>query len=137
MNEVFADAHYWDAVSNQSEADYQAAVDAYMSLGRALIHTTDEVLTEFLNFYSNKGPRLRVRAAEFVRTLLAREDIRVRFHSQASFLAALDLYEARRDKGYSLVDCASMNLMRELGLSQVLTRDRHFAQEGFTVLISD
>lgn len=50
-------------------------------------------------------------------------------------LEGLPLYERRPDKGYSLVDCISMNVMRRLRLRQVLTNDRHFAQEGFTVLL--
>ena len=51
-----------------------------------------------------------------------------------SFLNALALYEARQDKAYSLTDCSSMATMRALGITQVLTRDAHFAQEGFALL---
>ena len=52
----------------------------------------------------------------------------------ASFARALDLYEARPDKEYSLVDCMSMVVMRERGITHVLTNDHHFRQEGFTVV---
>jgi predicted nucleic acid-binding protein len=38
---------------------------------------------------------------------------------------------ARPDKGYSLTDCISMQTMRKEGLTEVLTKDRHFEQEGF------
>jgi predicted nucleic acid-binding protein len=44
------------------------------------------------------------------------------------------LYEARPDKGYSLTDCISMQTMRREGLTDVLTNDRHFEQEGFRAL---
>lgn len=50
-------------------------------------------------------------------------------------LSALSLYNARQDKGYSLTDCMSMSTMRELGITNVLTHDRHFTQEGFNVLL--
>ena len=50
------------------------------------------------------------------------------------FERALDLYENRPDKEYSLVDCMSMVVMRERGIEHVLTNDRHFSQERFTVL---
>jgi predicted nucleic acid-binding protein len=50
------------------------------------------------------------------------------------FIAALDLYEQRRDKEYSLVDCASMVIMRQRGITHVLTNDHHFTQAGFTIL---
>jgi len=40
----------------------------------------------------------------------------------------------RRDKGYSLTDCIPMQTMRQQGLTEVLTHDRHFEQEGFRAL---
>ena len=51
--------------------------------------------------------------------------------SRSSFLAGLDLYSQRPDKGYSLTDCISM---RAAGISDVLTNDKHFEQEGFLAL---
>jgi uncharacterized protein len=38
------------------------------------------------------------------------------------------------DKAYSLVDCMSMSLMRERGITHILTNDHHFRQEGFTLV---
>lgn len=55
--------------------------------------------------------------------------------SEQQFLGGLGLYEARPDKGYSLVDCISMTVMRELSITTALTSDRHFEQEGFDVLL--
>ena len=60
--------------------------------------------------------------------------IRVIPQSRESFLAGLELYRARPDKRYSLVDCISMQTMRREGLTEVLTNDRHFEQEGFRPL---
>jgi len=34
-------------------------------------------------------------------------------------------WKSRLDKGYSLVDCISMNRMRRQGISEVLSNDRH------------
>lgn len=55
--------------------------------------------------------------------------------SHESFLAGLTLYERRPDKQYSLVDCISMNVMRQMGVHEILTHDRHFSQEGFVRLL--
>ena len=52
-----------------------------------------------------------------------------------TFLAGLALYKARPDKGYSLIDCISMETMRQEGTTEVLTHDSHFTQEGFTILL--
>ena len=45
------------------------------------------------------------------------------------------LYQARPDKQYSLTDCISMQAMRTEGLTEILTHDGHFTQEGFTILL--
>jgi predicted nucleic acid-binding protein len=55
----------------------------------------------------------------------------------ASFQAGLMLYQARPGKGYGLVDCISMQTMRQEGLTEILTNDRHFEQEGFRALFRD
>lgn len=55
--------------------------------------------------------------------------------SHESFVGGLGLYEKRLDQGYSLVDCISMTTMRRRGILEVLTSDRHFAQEGFRTLL--
>ena len=57
--------------------------------------------------------------------------------SRESFRAGLQLYRDRPDKGYSPVDCISMQTMRREGLTEVLTNDRHFEQEGFRALSRD
>jgi uncharacterized protein len=50
-------------------------------------------------------------------------------------MAGLTLYDSRLDKEYSLTDCVSMEVMRSRGIREVLTHDRHFAQEGFSPLL--
>ena len=50
------------------------------------------------------------------------------------YLAGLELNEQRPDKGYSLMDCISMNTMRQLKLTEALTHDKHFVQEGFAIV---
>ena len=52
-----------------------------------------------------------------------------------TFSRSLAFYKARPDKGYSLTDCGSMLFMRERRLSEALTTDRHFEQEGFIALL--
>jgi predicted nucleic acid-binding protein len=101
------------------------------------IVTTDEVLTEYLTFFSTASEPFRRRAADGVEGLLRSSVVRVIPQSRESFRAGLQLYRARPDKGYSLVDCISMQTMRREGLTEVLTNDRHFEQEGFRALFRD
>ena len=97
--------------------------------------TTDEVLTEFLTSLSRTGSALRQRAADAVQDMMDSGTIRVIPQSRQSFLDGLSRYKTRLDKGYSLQDCVSMNVMEAEGITEILTADHHFQQEGFTVLM--
>lgn len=90
---------------------------------------------EFLAAVSAGGPLVRLRAALFIRRLLAHPQVNVKPQSRQSLLEGLDLYQRRRDKNYSLTDCIAMNAMRKSSITEVLTSDRHFEQEGFRVLM--
>ena len=130
MSQAFADTVYWVARINprdQWHATFQAVENLWLL-------TTDEVLDEVLAHFSAFGPAMRCRAAAIIRRILVHPDIEVVPQSRESFLNALTLYEARQDKAYSLTDCSSMATMRAQGITQVLTRDAHFAQEGFALL---
>ena len=50
---------------------------------------------------------------------------------------ALEMLQERPDKRYSLCDAVSFVVMRERGLTEALTTDRHFDQEGFTRLLPE
>ena len=133
MKAVFADTFYWVALTNPADSR-RRDVDAFDDLlARATIFTIEEVLTEFLTFFAADA-WLRQRAAETVRELISDPEVRVFPQSHESFLAGLDLYTARPDKGYSLTDCISMRTMRRAGIADALTNDRHFEQEGFRSL---
>jgi uncharacterized protein len=132
VKEVFADTFYWVALVHRGDAAYARARKVTDD-----IVTTDEVLTEYLTFFSAAPPYLRRRVANSVQEILGDPTVRVIPQSRQSFLAGLDLYRARPDKGYSLVDCISMQTMRQEGLTDALTNDRHFDQEGFRALFRE
>ena len=123
-----------DRLLNRKDPWHASVVELSKGLAARLLVTTDEVLSELLAFFSAAGPHARQRVARFTRGLFQNPSVEVIPCSRSAFLAALDLYEARLDKGYSLSDCISMNAMRERGLVEVLTNDAHFRQEGFIVL---
>jgi hypothetical protein len=58
MTAVFADTFYWVALTDPDDALYEQASRAESQLVDMPIVTTDEVLAEFLTFFSN-SPRLR------------------------------------------------------------------------------
>ena len=135
MTPVFADTVYWIAAALPNDQWRAAAREARRRLGRVELVTTDEVLAEFLSALSRGGPRVRSAAARTVRAILSGPTVRVVPQSRLSLTRALDRYEARGDKQYSLQDCVSMNVMEAESITQILTNDHHFEQEGFTVLM--
>jgi predicted nucleic acid-binding protein len=86
-------------------------------------------------FYSESGEYMRQKVAGMVRSLLVDPNVEIVGRSDTSFLEALELYESRLDKGYSLTDCISMNVCREAGITDVITTDKHFQQEGFGIIL--
>ena len=133
MRHVFADTLYWLAIFLPSDSWAAAARSADVS--EALLITTEEVLTEFLAAVSSHGDHTRRLACRLVREILKDPGIEVVSQSHESFLAGLALYERRPDKQYSLVDCISMNVMRQRSVQEILSNDRHFSQEGFARLL--
>ncbi|MDQ3711236.1 MAG: PIN domain-containing protein [Acidobacteriota bacterium] len=135
MIKIFADAIYWIALINPADQWFEKAQTAGVTLGKIQIVTTVEILTETLNFYAESGTNKRDAAARLIHSILLNVDVEVVAATNEVFLDALRLYESRRDKGYSLTDCISMNVCRELEITEILTHDNHFEQEGFKILL--
>lgn len=135
MRQVFADTLYWVASITPGDPWYTPTLQAVAALESGHLVTTEEVLVEFLSAYAGRGAYLRQEAMKAVRAILANVHVTVMPQTHESFMRGLDFYASRADKAYSLVDCISMNTMRQMGVTEVLTNDHHFTQEGFTILI--
>jgi uncharacterized protein len=132
VSAVFADTFYWIALTLPGDSTYARAQQVTDDLV-----TTEEVLTEYLTFFCAAPEYLRREVTANVEAMLIDPGVRIIPQSHESFVAGFDLYRARPDKGYSLTDCISMQMMRKEGLTEVLTNDRHFEQEGFRALFRD
>ncbi len=64
--------------------------------------TTEEVLTEQLNFFGERGTFLRNAAARLAERMHADASIRILPKTHEGFLAGFQLYLVRPDKGYGL-----------------------------------
>jgi uncharacterized protein len=135
MRKVFADAHYWVAILNDQDQSHAAAEAISTALHGTPVITTEEVLTEVLAFFSERGQYLRQSALAFVEGIVSNPGIVVRQQSHQTFQDGIAFFKARPDKGYSLTDCISMLAMQQEGIADILTHDAHFTQEGFTILL--
>jgi predicted nucleic acid-binding protein len=136
VSAVFADTFYWIALINPGDRYAQEVQRFDDLLSGGNVYTTEEVLVEVLTFFA-ADTWLRIRAVETVREILSDPAVHIIPQSHESFLSGFELYAARPDKGYSLTDCISMQTMRREGLTQALTNDRHFEQEGFRALFRE
>jgi predicted nucleic acid-binding protein len=134
MQHVFADAFYWIALANPADQWHVPVSNFDKENPATKITTTEEVLTEFLNYFSESGERRRSVAVGICQNAISNFNIEVIAQSHESFEEGLTLLTQRTDKGYSLTDCISMIAMKDRGIDAVLSHDRHFAQEGFKVL---
>ena len=135
MKKVFADSAYWIALINPKDQWRRRATEASRELGEFSIVTTDEILTETLNYYAESGEHFRGIVSREIEQILLNQNIEIIEATHENFLDGFELYRNRLDKSYSLTDCISMNQMRKRDINEILTHDHHFEQEGFQTLL--
>ncbi len=135
MKKIFADTFYWVALINLKDQWRERALEVSRTLTNTSIVTSDEVLTETLNYFAESGEFFRERAVKDVQAILLNQNVEIISCQHERVLEAIDFYGKRLDKGYSLTDCISMLTMKNLDLQKILTHDNHFEQEGFTILL--
>jgi predicted nucleic acid-binding protein len=135
MKRIFADTSYWIALFNPRDELHDKAVAAAQKYSGDKMVTSEMVLVEFLNGFSDRGSRLRPAAAKAVKSLRSNPNVAVIPQTSDQFQRALDRYEERVDKDWSLTDCASFLIMELEGIESALTHDQHFAQAGFQALL--
>ena len=104
-------------------------------MGGVEMLTTSAVLLEVADAMSRE-PVARDMCAKLVRRLSSGSSGVIVFVERDLIERAVDLYEGRRDKTWSLTDCISFIVMADHRLSEALTGDHHFEQAGFVALLS-
>jgi uncharacterized protein len=135
MRTVFADTVYWVARINPRDAVHRNAIETVAQLGDHRIVTSEMVLVEVLNLLSAHGAALRQGAVGLVQAIAGDRSVQLVPQDSQLFRDALSLYRDRPDKRWSLTDCASFRIMEQWHLTEALTRDQHFEQYGFQVLL--
>ena len=136
MRVVFIDSLHLIALALENDQWHELSLRIGESLGSTVRYvTTYEVLTEFLAGVSRGRPEIRAEAVASARDIMTDPNITLVPQSIDLFNRGLELYATRPDKRYSLTDCISMTVMRDLHITEVLTHDRDFESEGFIRLI--
>ncbi len=135
MRQVFADTGYWIAMLNPRDQLHEKAVAVSESLSLAKIVTSEMVLSELLNGFSDGGPNVRRAVAKAVGALGRNRNVVIVPQTPEQFASAVVRYEQAADKSWSLTDCASFQIMEEKRITMALTHDVHFTQAGFEALL--
>lgn len=133
--EIFADTSALHALVNARDAHHAEAarsIAGILQSDRTLI-VTDYIVAESLNLATARGGRLVAQRTLDLIELSA--GIRLEWIGQERFEIAKAFFRRHADHDYSFTDCTSFIVMRELGLTEALTTDRHFREAGFKPLL--
>jgi uncharacterized protein len=135
MAKVFVDTVAWIALVNNRDFLHDQSKQILFDLRRQKYQfiTTEFVLLEFANALSS--PELREKAANFIEGLQAMNEVEIVSASSELFAKGFELYKSRLDKEWSVVDCSSFVVMKEMSITEAFTQDHHFEQSGFVKLL--
>ena len=118
---LFLQGDQWWNEAHQAENDYRYR-DRVTTVG---------VLQEFLAHVSRRGPAVRQAAVELIDTMATGNQVRILEHDHRLVEDALRLFAGEfRYTNLSLQDCIAVQVMRELGMTDILTADQEFARAG-------
>lgn len=135
MRILFADTGYWVALINPRDDLHKKAQKLSKDIQPAHIVTTEMVLVEVLNDFSDRGEFFRKAAVNLIEKLYQHSNTTIIPQTSLQFQTALTLYKQRPDKEWSQTDCVSFKIMEEHAIVEALAYDKHFIQAGFQALM--
>jgi predicted nucleic acid-binding protein len=128
---LFVDTWGWLALADRNDTKHGLAADCYRERSklRRNVVTSNFVLDELVTLLFLRLPFAE--AARFANAVFASHAVATELVTPERFKAAMGLRLKFADKSkISFTDLTSMVIMKELGVSEVLTADSHFVQVG-------
>ena len=107
MKKIFADTSYWIALIDRNDMLYKKAKDLPIGFNLFHIFTTQLVIIEFLNAFSNRGTHLKRAAYLSVDEIASDSNVTVIPFDRVQLESAIAMYRKYLDKSWSLTDCVS------------------------------
>lgn len=129
--EIFVDTSAWYPIVMRSHPDHQELAEtirALVAVGRRIV-TTNLVTAETHALLLRRDRRET--ALEFVRSIREPPNLVVSVMPELEDLAVREWLEPYTDHDFSFTDATSFAVMKERGIEEALTLDRHFAVAGF------
>jgi hypothetical protein len=131
MNAVFADTFFFLALLNERDEAHACAL-RFDVIAASLV-TTAWIMTEVGDAFS--APENRALFLRLLETLRESPEVRIIGPTPELFERGVEMFRQRPDKEWSLTDCISFVVMRDMNVVDALTGDRHFEQAGFRALL--
>ena len=136
---IFVDTAGWASFLVEYEPFHELARTVLRSVrrtGRPAV-TTNYVLAELGALLMSPLRTAHSVRMEFLDSIRRAPWIEVVYIDKGLDSRSWALMAHHKDKDFSLVDCSSFVLMKELGISAALTTDHHFEQAGFVCLLKN
>ncbi len=131
-NKMLVDTSGFFSLYDEADEYHRQAVSFYDKAAKRL--TTSYVLAEYTALAQVRGvPRSEI--LKFSSRILDDKDVEIIWVDENLHRQAVALLRERADKTYSLCDAVSFVVMRQRGIAESLTTDKHFHQEGFVRLL--
>ncbi len=131
-DELFLDTSGLLCIFDRADLRHQAASVLFRQSAKLV--TTNYVLTEFLPLVMSRKLH-RTSSLFFLRDLVLLPRLQLVWIDEPTHERAMKLIENRLDKNYSICDAVSFIVMRTRKITDALTTDHHFEQEGFVRLL--
>ncbi|MEE4358874.1 MAG: PIN domain-containing protein [Desulfococcaceae bacterium] len=135
MKPVFVDTSALIAIGNRRDSFHPQAVKVRNELKRSQRNfvTTDAVLLEFGNAFS--AVRLRPVAVKMIEAVRDSKKWNCIATDRILIDRGFQKFRQLMDKEWGLVDCISIIVSKDAGITEVFTTDHHFEQAGFRILL--
>ncbi len=133
VNRAFLDTSYLLALELARDQNHQPAIEHWQQIASApaRLVTTSLILAEAVTFLNSRG--FHAKAVQLGNNLLQGTSMQFVHVDAALLLEGWSFFQKHTDKDYSLADCVSFVLMKNMDITTAFTFDRHFAQAGFLV----
>lgn len=131
MKSVFLDTGYLLALELSNDQNHRASSKHWRSVVQSLppLVTTSYVFDEVVTFFNCRG--YHAKAVEVGDRLLSSPSVQFVHVDENLFREGWQYLQQHGDKEYSLTDCISFVVMKNLRIDTAFAFDKHFAQAGF------
>ena len=135
MKPIFVDTSALIALGNKRDAFHEQAIAIKYTLQQAKRNfvTTNAVLLEFGSAFS--AIPLRQLAVQMIEAIQHSNKWDIIIIDSSLTNKGIELYKKMQDKAWGLVDCTSIIVAINIGITEIFSTDHHFEQAGFTILL--